>query len=234
MQKSQPEMPVDPVLAVARFQEAVDYCRKLQAAGRIFSGVDFCLNENGIIDVRARKPKEVLFGDPPRLFRLEDATNTVLTHLQQVRHALSASFDLESRRWNAMPIGKILANMEQGLRNQHYASEDYVRDGSGVYNVRTMHFLFGEVIKLLFLIVDESFRKRWRSGKLRLLNQYAVDFNERQEEHKLLLTLHMNAQLILCLGERRDLYGDKGIEHLITTIGTTQMLEHLKRQFGEV
>ncbi len=217
-----------------RFQEIVEHCRKLDRAGLIFSGVEFYLLENGIIAIKPRQSKEVWFGNPPRLFRLEEATETLLTHLQQTRHELGVFFNLDSSRWNASPIGKALSTMEKMLREQHYKTESHATGRGGTYNVRTIHFLFSAMTELLQLILNEPFKKSWRWRKLRLLNQWGTNFIVWNQEQAILRTLHMHAQLILCLGERLDLHGSEGIEDLIDTIANTQMLEHLKTQFGEI
>src|SRR4051812_16808531 len=103
-----------------RFEVAVAYCRKLQQAGHLISGVEFYIAEDGRISARPMT-SEADEGAPS----IPDMTGRMLRAIQQMRHTLGAYFNVASDEWNTMPIGQMLTTIESGMRSEHYTVEEY-------------------------------------------------------------------------------------------------------------
>jgi len=211
---------------IPKFDELVTFCRKLQDAKRVASGLRFVIRDNRIC-VDPVPPH----GPDCEHYSLEENSKEIRACIQKVRHGLSEWFNLDSNRWNASNIGKMLKSIETEFREQTY----HVEAGKA-YNSFTMFFLVKESVELTFYMLSPAFtRHRWRINKLRALNKYAEGYFVRRQRRASFQTLGMLVEMAIALDDMRRHDGsDERVMPIITTMVNQNTLVHLKNQFKDI
>lgn len=216
-----------------QFNEVVALCKKLQEDKCLCSGFAFGVTSDGRVGIQSLPPETDPNVPPPDLSAI---MQQALSAHQQLRHALAKSFDMSSITWNASAIGRMLTYVEGEFRKETYKVED---DAEGKkekqpYNAFTIVFLTESVLELYALVLSREFTKKWRRGKLRVLNGYADRFFNRNRNKAWLQQMSMVAELIITFEKVRQARGsEEGVKGFTLTIVQSGILNALKTFFKE-
>lgn len=218
---------------LAVFKDTAEYCRKLQAEGRINSGLSYFINEQGEIKVRPLSRPEYGPDDLTQPAGLLPIMRTVLGNLQGFRYVLSTFRSREE--WNTSSVGKLFRDLQEQMSDQIFAVRAYERTGDTVYNLRSIQFLIESINELSTLMLSPAFKMKWRFFQFRALNQFAEKFQERSRQEKLAQGIHERADQFILLDEYLQRLGrNPEFDRVVNTLLDKNIPELLKQYFGTV
>ena len=204
---------------MAQFRDLAEYCRQLRREGLLNSGVEYFVNEEGLIDSRPIPCSESEGAVAVR--RLND----ILKGLNAWRSSLNRSKDLEE--WRASEIGKFLQLLTEKLNQQLTRIEDYRRTGRTIgdstYNSRVLIFFSKVGLEFFDLVGSADFQDKWRWSQSHALKKFAREFQERNGREQDERTMHANAEKIIAIDDHLRNHGNvKGLESTINALLNVQ------------
>jgi len=228
--------PVPPEEIKKKFEEALMYCKDLKSAGRLVSGYDYGISEEGRITLLPTKPPpEVLVPALGLSPDIAEQGRKALGRFQELRHALGTTMDLEANAWNSSPIGTELNYIEQTLRPEVNRMQDYAKGNTQgkAYNIETVMFLARQIAELTDMLLDLVPLTQKR--QMKMLNEWAEKFRESNSVRATMQSLSASAEMIVALDELRTSgKGDrKAVEDLMQQVVHSNVIDSIRAAFKE-
>ncbi|MBM3272033.1 hypothetical protein FJY94_01980 [Candidatus Kaiserbacteria bacterium] len=195
-----------------RWASVVKRSRELKEAGHLFSGFEFYINSTAQIDIRTLKPAM-----DDQSFDMDAVCKSARAGHQQLRYALSRMFfHVGATYWNRAPIGHMLNEVDAKLRKN--ANQKALSEAAGtdpLYDVFDIASVMQMFVDLHDLIESDRYRKKWRWGRFRLLNEFATDYFARRKREIELSSASKSLEVVIKAHELRRI---KNIDSLVRTI----------------
>lgn len=169
------------------FHSLADRCRELHAADLLMPGIEYFVNSDSKIDVRAIAPK----GDLDVDAFVRQANDGFIA----VRHAISTEIvDVSSDDWNRSEIGRLINFLADQYRKETYID-------SGIHNVAKLRILSKACVSIAKLCLSSSFARANRAERFRLLNECAAKTSCSVRRQNTLVAMSMIAELVITIDD---------------------------------